>query len=89
VFACRQCHCLAYVSQRENLIDRASSRADRVRARLKDEWGTLFDPAPPKPSGMHWRTYRRLAAQYEHARSVSLNSFASKYGIALDEAVGR
>ena len=69
VYACRRCYGLAYPSQRQNLSDRASERAERILERLGwANMATIFDSAPPRRKGMHARTYQRLAAQFEAAR---------------------
>ena len=59
VFACRQCHRLAYRSQREDAGDRAMRRANTGRRKLGWPAGIAFGPGP-KPIGMHWRTFNRL-----------------------------
>ena len=60
-FACRHCQRLAYECQRENLEDRATRQAAKIRKKL--EWVTNGDRA--KPKGMHWRTYERLKAAHD------------------------
>lgn len=64
LFACRHCHDLAYRSQREGDQARAVRRANRIRHRLGWEPGCL-NPGAPKPSRMHWRTFRRLERELE------------------------
>ena len=72
IFACRQCYGLAYASQRESRSDRASERAMAILKRLRcDNFYTIFDSDPPRPKGMHYRTYLRLATRYERARYES------------------
>jgi hypothetical protein len=53
-------------STREPAYQRALDQADRLWKRLGGT-GSAFDSdeLPPKPLGMHWRTYRRLVAKYE------------------------
>ncbi len=61
--ACRICHGLRYSSQAKSRADRATRAMFKIVRRL--------DPAqdindlPPKPKGMHWRTYNRLVDRYE------------------------
>lgn len=59
IFACRNCHQLAYDSQREPPHYRALYRAQAIRMKLGGS-GSMADLFPPKPKGMHWRTYQRL-----------------------------
>jgi hypothetical protein len=54
----RKCHGLTYSSQYEPSYQRAIDQADKLRGASDEE------PFPPKPKGMHWRTYDRLAARY-------------------------
>jgi hypothetical protein len=58
-FRCRRCYRLKYESQYEPAYGRAATRAHKLRERLGYS-GALDDPFPPKPKGMHWKTYRRL-----------------------------
>jgi len=64
VFACRDCHQLAYASQRKPADHRAGDRAYAIRRRLGWRGGILCDPGG-KPKGMHGKTYRRLCQQEE------------------------
>ena len=69
VFACRRCHNLGYESQIDPPHYRALSRAQGIRVRLGGS-GSMGDPFPAKPKGMHWKTYRafqRTEAQYDGA----------------------
>lgn len=59
IFACRHCYQLAYASAREDAGDRATRRADRIRARLGWEPGILNGNGD-KPKWMRWRTFYRL-----------------------------
>lgn len=58
-FRCRRCHRLKYDSQSEASYARACSQSHGIRKRL-GQTGSLSDPFPPKPKGMHWKTYWRL-----------------------------
>jgi hypothetical protein len=58
-FRCRTCLGLRYESQYEAGFARAASRVHKIRGRL-GHYGAIDEPFPPKPKGMHWRTYRRL-----------------------------
>jgi hypothetical protein len=70
IFACRHCHCLAYRSQREQGYQRALSHTQAIRVRLGGS-GSIADPFPSKPKGMHWSTYQRLRLEAEAAAGRS------------------
>ncbi len=77
IFACRHCYRLAYSSQRENLDDRATRRADKIRDQLKWEPGILNGHGI-KPKGMHCRTYQRLTIKHDAHVDISLNHMARR-----------
>lgn len=58
-FRCRRCYRLKYESQYEPPFGRAATRCHKIRERLGYS-GALDEPFPPKPKGMHWKTYERL-----------------------------
>ncbi len=66
-FRCRRCHRLKYDSQYEPAYARAASMAHNIRKKL-GYIGSLDDPFPLKPKGMHWQTYRRLEARDAHCQ---------------------
>jgi hypothetical protein len=65
-FYCRKCYRLKYQSQAEDSAQRAITRAQATRKRLGG-FECIDDPFPPKPKGMHWKTYNRLEAADEEA----------------------
>ena len=58
-YRCRKCYQLKYESQYEPSYARATTQRHNIRKRL-GQAGSLDDPFPPKPKGMHWKTYWRL-----------------------------
>lgn len=72
VFACRHCYQLAYDSQREARHNRALMRAQAIRVKLGGSPG-VEQPFPPKPKGMHWRTYDGLRAKVDEYVGRSLS----------------
>lgn len=60
-YRCRHCHRLSYRTQREKPVDRMQTRANKLRNKLGGQPGV--DMIPPKPKGMHWRTYERYYAE--------------------------
>lgn len=60
-YRCRTCHRIAYQTQREKAHDRVQTRANKIRKRLGGPPGV--EMIPPKPKGMHWRTYDRYCEE--------------------------
>lgn len=87
VYACRQCHKLAYPTQREQAHDRAGSRADTIRKRMGWEAGILNGNGG-KPKGMHWRTFERLEARHDALVHQSLAGMRAKLGVAMQRLEG-
>jgi hypothetical protein len=68
VYACRYCHNLAYESQNETVHSRALGKAQDIRRKLG---GDPCGDFPPKPKGMHWRTYYRWQRKEQEAEARS------------------
>lgn len=77
---CRQCFGLAYHSQRQDCSGRLRNRADKIRKKLCGEPGGLMTDLPPKPKGMHWRTYDRLIREIEDFEGQLIQMLASWLG---------
>lgn len=80
VLACRHCHNFAYNSQNEATQYRLLHKAQKIHQELGGN-GVINIFNPPKPKGMHWKTYRRktteirqynLAATLEMARRLKI-----------------
>lgn len=70
-FACRHCHRLAYRCQREAADERATRRANRIRARLGWPPGILNGDCD-KPKRMREETFVQLSLAYWHFAERSL-----------------
>ena len=87
VYACRHCHQLAYRTQREQAHDRAGSKADKLRDKLKWEAGILNGNGI-KPKGMHWATFERLQARHDALVNQTMAGMMARFG-PLRELIGR
>lgn len=83
-FACRQCHRLAYECQRESDLDRAARRLRKLNCRLNG-LGVIFDGIPPRPKGMHRRTYDWHERNYRWGERMmnleALGRFGAGFGV--------
>jgi len=79
-FTCRQCHQLAYNSQRINPDHRAMCRAGRIRERLGWRPG-ISNGHGDKPKGMHWKTFERLNDQHDAFAHTYLGGVADRFNI--------
>jgi len=86
LFLCRTCHGLTYVSsqksKKERLSVKTAARMWAIRRRLGAR-GSLWDPLPGKPRGMHWRTYYRLVGEYEELLALDIAAFYRTFGYPL------
>ena len=58
-FLCRHCYDLTYTSRQESRKYGSLRKAQEIRQRLGGS-ANMTLPFPPKPKGMHWKTYERL-----------------------------
>ena len=77
-YACRQCYDLVYPSQNEGPVDRARERAQKAREKLGGS-GSLFEPIPLKPKGMHHTTYARLRMEAMQRQIRSWQALISEF----------
>ena len=84
IFACRICRQLAYPCQNATSERRAISRANAFRERLGHR-GSIFDPFPLRPKGMHLRTYYGLKWRYENAALIALQRVGSQLGMTFEK----
>ena len=78
LFRCRRCHRLKYDTQYEPPFARAATRAFKIRERVGGHGG-IDNPFPPKPKGMHRKTYERLQAQEERMQEAWAVGIARKF----------
>ncbi len=82
-FRCRKCHRLKYETQYEPAFARAATRALKIRERLGGKGG-IDDFFPPKPKGMHRKTYERLEAEAERLENAWAVGIAGKFRLFQD-----
>ena len=79
-FRCRRCIGLRYDTQYEPAFARAATRALKIRERLGSKGG-IDDFFPPRPKGMHRRTYERLQEHDERLQNAWAGGIAAKWGM--------
>jgi hypothetical protein len=65
-FLCRHCYDLTYETRQVGRKHSALRKCQKIRQRLGGN-ANMTEPFPPRPKGMHFKTYRRL--QLEHDRA--------------------
>jgi hypothetical protein len=63
MFLSRRAYRIAYRSERGGPLDRSHIRQMRLYAKLGAQYRAFSEFAPPRPKGMHHRTYERLCAE--------------------------
>jgi hypothetical protein len=71
-FMCRLCANLTYETAQADAVTRAMTKTNKRLARLGWEYGKPF---PPKPKGMHRRTWTRLVAECSAAARAERAAF--------------
>ena len=77
---CRQCQGLVYESQRENVCNRSSRAADKLRDRLGWKRGFLHGEGY-RPKGMHRATFERLASSHQQVTQKTLKGTAERFNL--------
>ena len=67
-FASRQAMGLAYQVQRLDPVQKGHARLARAFSKLGASYSNLYEPTPPKPKWMRYKTYDRLVADIKAAR---------------------
>jgi hypothetical protein len=78
-FGCRNCYRLGYRSRNVDSKTGAIDKALRLRTKLGGS-ASLCGNFPPKPKGMWWRTYARLAQRVEQAEGDCLRNMMAALG---------
>lgn len=92
-FRCRRCHHLAYGSQQVTPDERHLMAIRKIQSRLV---GGMDDISPwwlpPKPKGMHWRTYDRLSRallEHEEERAAILGVRMARFVAHSGRVLGK
>ena len=69
-----------YESQRENVCNRSSRAADKLRDRLGWKRGFLHGEGY-RPKGMHRATFERLKSSHQHASQQALKGLVERFNL--------
>jgi hypothetical protein len=78
IFACRTCHNLSYPSQNQSPPFRLLDQAQNIHRSLEkdmDWWGCI----PPKPKGMHQKTFQRKVAKMKRLSRAANSAMMQHY----------
>jgi len=78
-FRCRDCHGLAYQSQRWGKVERLVQKTERIGKRL-DGISVAGEFIPMRPKWMQERTYERVLENYRGAESSSREAIVARLG---------
>jgi hypothetical protein len=67
MFLSRRAYRMSYGSERGGPVDRSHARQARLRAKLGADYRVFMEFAPPRPKGMHHRTYERICDDLDAA----------------------
>ncbi len=65
-FLCRHCHDLSYETRQVGRKNSALRKCQKIRQRLGGS-ANMMEPFPPRPKGMHLKTYVRLRLEHDRA----------------------
>lgn len=63
-YRCAKCWGMTHDSQYEDRASRLLDRAQKIKMKLGGK-ASCYEPFPPKPKGMHWRTYYAQREEFE------------------------
>ena len=67
--ACRKCFDLRFISQYETPFNRVVARLREVRTFLGG-CEDIYEPAPPRPHYMHYKTYEAMSMYYDYLQHL-------------------
>ncbi len=79
-FLCRHCQDLTYTSRQESYPFRMLSQSQKIHMKLGGDGCEAGDNIPPRPKGMHKRTYNKKIDKMCRYYRTSLISIAKKFG---------
>jgi len=85
-YRCRHCLDLSYLSQRTDKRGQAVIRAQKKRWLLSKFFNGCFDEIPPRPRGMHLKTYERLVREIREDEELAYSLHLAKMGKLNDHS---
>jgi hypothetical protein len=71
-FKCRHCGNLTYASQQDEMFDRPMRSLHKIGTRLGASLN-MFSSFPPRPKGMHSKTYAGIKTKFDRAQQENLD----------------
>ena len=82
LYRCAKCWGMAHDSQYEDRASRLLDRAQKIKVKLGGD-ASCMEPFPPKPKGMHWRTYFAKRNEFEHTYHQANLAIVQQFGRRL------
>lgn len=82
-FLCRHCHDLTYETRQTGKQDQALKKCQKIREQLGGS-ANMTTPFPPRPKGMHFKTYFKIQHEYYNA----LDQYNASLMASLDRING-
>tara|TARA_R110002073_G_scaffold335004_1_gene525915 strand:+ start:435 stop:1058 length:624 start_codon:yes stop_codon:yes gene_type:complete len=79
LYRCAKCYGMTHNSQYEDRASRLLDRAQKIKVKLGGD-ASCMELFPPKPKGMHWRTYEVQRNDYERLYSAANEATLMQFG---------
>ena len=78
-YRCAKCYGMTHDSQYEDRASRLLDRAQKIKVKLGGH-ASCLELFPPKPKGMHWRTYEAKRAEFDYWYREANKATMARFG---------